>query len=203
MKTCTPNMIAKLQHWWKRRRCCYVYIYEDEPPPSSYPSTRKNTPASNEGVPEQTIITDNSEDSTPDFDITTVYTPVGETIIPRLMITKVTSTTTRSSSQCDNNGPRFGTVQVKDYFVSSRSGASLCSMDSLTDSYWGASSRQGSVTADDDVDHQPLDDYFFNEHVRYLRIQTAPQQVEVVWSPTFVPSTTTRGRAVERFWYED
>jgi hypothetical protein len=198
-------MIAKLQHWWKRRRCCYVYIDEDEPPPSSYPSTKKKTPKSTNkgGVPERTIITDSSEDSTPEFDITTVYTPVGEKIIPRL-ITKVTINTTRSNSQCDK-GPRFGTVQVKDYFVSSRSGASLCSLDSLTDSYWGASSsRQNSVTADDDDEHQAFDDYFFNEHVRYLRIQTTPQQVEVVSSPNSVPPTTTRGRrAVERFWCQD
>lgn len=188
MKKC---MIAKLRRWWNRRSY-YVYISEDVKQLSSYHSPEE----SNQGVPEQTIITDSSQDSTPDFDTSTVYTP-GE--IPRL-ITKVTSgtttaaaTTTRSSQT--EKGSCFGIDQMLDYFVSSRSCASLCSMDSLTDSNWGPSWK-GSVAAEEDL-YQSLDDDFFNEHVRFLRIQTAPQQVKAIWSPPSGPPRT-RGRVVGR-----
>jgi hypothetical protein len=189
-------MIAKLRRWWNRRRY-YVYIYEDVRQTSLYHST-KTPEESNQRVPEQTIITDSSEDSTPDFDTSTVYTP-GD--IPRL-ITKVASSTTTITaaatttrpSQSDK-GSRFGIDQMVDYFVSSRSCASLCSMDSLTDSNWGLSWK-GSVTAEEDL-HQSLDDDFFNEHVRFLRIQTAPRQVEAIWSPPSGPPRT-RGRVVGR-----
>jgi hypothetical protein len=190
-------MIAKLRRWWNRRSY-YVYIYEDVKQPSLFHST-KTPEESNQRVPEQTIITDSSEDSTPDFDTSTVYTPRD---IPRL-ITKVTSSTTTTTAAATttrpsqrDKGSRFGIDQMVDYFVSSRSCASLCSMDSLTDSNWGPSWK-GSVAAEEEDLHQSLDDDFFNEHVRFLRIQTAPRQVEAIWSPPSGPPRT-RGRVVGR-----
>lgn len=192
MKMC---WIAQIRHWWTRRRY-YVYIYEDFKPPASslYQLTKKLPEESNQGVPEQTIITDSSGDSTPNLDTTTVYTTRDVPFMINKLTSTITQTTTARPIQSDKP-PRFGIDQMEVYFVSSRSCASLCSIDSLSDSNWGPSWK-GSVAAAEDAD-QSFDDDFFREHVRFLRIQTAPHQVETIWSPPSAPSPRTCGCTVE------
>lgn len=149
----------------------------------SIPEKFPSKPSTQES-PDQTINTVSSDDSNPYFDTTTVYSP-GE--IPR-------STNKMADKNKATTNGRFVALDVDRMigcFHSSHSCVSLCSIDSLANSYCGPDQH-------DDLHQLPGDD-FFTEHVRFLRIQTAPHHVEVVWSPNTGPPL---GGHTERLMYE-
>lgn len=62
---------------------------------------------------------------------------------------------------------------------------SLESMDSLVESYWDPEDELSQVTPlVSNFGRPPKSNDFFTEHVDFLRVQTRPQQVEVVWTGT-------------------
>ena len=71
------------------------------------------------------------------------------------------------------------------------SSGSLESMDSLVESYWDPDDVEDDTSSQ--VTPIATNGYFaaapdfFAEHVHFLRVQTRPHKVEVVWSPTISP----------------
>lgn len=157
------SIVRKIKCWWNRRSF-YVDIQEAKKL-SLLEKTTENTPEPDS--PDQTIKTDSSDDSNPDFDTTTICSP-GEG-----------SGSDAAKSSPTNKPLPLDIDQLIGCFPSAHSCTSLCSIDSLADSYWDPYQH-------DDSHQLPGDDFFF-EHVRFLRIHTAPHQVEVVWSPNNGP----------------
>lgn len=70
--------------------------------------------------------------------------------------------------------------------------ASLESIDSLAESYWDPDDENSFMTPV--VNNSSHQSAFFDEHVRFLKVQTQPREVEVVWTtdiPVAEAGTTT------------
>jgi hypothetical protein len=72
---------------------------------------------------------------------------------------------------------------------------SLESIDSLIESYWDPDDVESTITPITGNVAHPVD--FFTEHVHFLRIQTQPRQVEVVWTKTQSQEQDTLDESVE------
>jgi hypothetical protein len=148
------SMVTRITYWWKRRSF-YIAIQDGFVP--LYQTI--DISRCKDEAPDRTLITETSEDLTADFDTASACSPRD------VARSSNKASCTTKPNQCDEWDD-----QMIVHLPPSRS-SSLCSLDSLVDSYRD-SSLQGSVK---------VDDGFLIEHVRFLRIQAAPRRDEAVW----------------------
>lgn len=197
--------------WWKKRRNYYVTMQPDDSSGEKAPDvTMEDVDSDREGTPirgNKPHYGGASVNSSPLFDVASMHSPsslttpettpetihfihsstppstdknINELLSPSKMFRSATSHMAQTSTSPLLTMP---TPAVRRSFSS----GSLESMDSLVESYWDP----GDVEEDSSSQITPVATNghlyapdFFTEHVHFLRVQTRPRKVEVVWSDT-------------------
>jgi hypothetical protein len=153
------GILGRIANWWKRRS---FYIVQDG-------SQEESQNGVDVTIEESFDEEQNPEAKEPDWDMTvedthaTVQTPLAPSYVSAM---RTTGTPPGASP--------FTRNRTKDSFQ-----GSIESIDSLAESHWDPEDDSSQVTPIANNVAQPID--FFSEHVDFLRVQTQPRKVEVVW----------------------
>jgi hypothetical protein len=200
------NAMRSLSCWWRKRRNYYVNMQQDD---SSGEKVQDITMEDVDSDREKTPVRGKkphdggtSARSTPVFDVSSMHslsliTPMATrhlVIQPSPLSPKVIHESVSSSKMFKDVVPNTSQAtpsllltQPVAIAQRSLSSGSLESMDSLVESYWDPDDADdetsSQITPIATNGHLTAPD-FFTEHVHFLRVQTRPRKVEVVWSPT-------------------
>jgi hypothetical protein len=148
------GIIGRIANWWKRRN---FYIEQDG-------SQEESQNGVDVTIEESFDEEQDPEAKEPDWDMTaTVQTPLAPSYVSAM----------RTTGAPPGASP-FTRNRTKDSFQ-----GSLESIDSLAESHWDPEDDSSQVTPIANNVAQPID--YFSEHVDFLRVQTQPRKVEVVW----------------------
>jgi hypothetical protein len=164
------GILRRIANWWKRRN---FYIVQDASQDESQNGVDITIEESFDGeqafealleATEPSHYQDQDWDMTVEDDMTTIQTPLAPSYVA----------VTNTIGALPGASP-FTRNRTKDSFQ-----GSLESIDSLAESHWDPEDDSSQVTPIANNVAQPID--FFSEHVDFLRVQTQPQKVEVVWT---------------------
>jgi hypothetical protein len=154
------GILRRIANWWKRRN---FYIVQDGSQDESQNGVVDVTmEESFDGEPSH--CQDQDWDMTIEDTLATVQTPLAPSYVSAM----------RAIGAPPGASP-FTRNRTKDSFQ-----GSLESIDSLAESHWDPEDDSSQVTPVANNVAQPSD--FFSEHVDFLRVQTQPRKVEVVWN---------------------
>lgn len=200
-------MLRSLVGWWKKKRSYYVDIHQDlqQDATSVFPEEESLGTSQQQDyyddifdassfhdTPSPPPISKQSSRSSPE---PVPSTPRSSNVPTTPMMRRSTPNNRRSSTPRllhspppipeAHDIPPESALQIP-FVRTSFSTGSLLSMDSLQDSYWDGDDDNDEIlshatpTASNGVTTD-----FFTEHVSFLRIQTKPRRVEVVWADEF------------------
>ena len=149
------GILRRIANWWKRRN---FYIVQNGSQEESQNGVDLTMEESFDGEQAQ------DWDMTVEVAVATVQTPLAPLYVS---VMKTIGAPTGASP--------FTRSRTKDLFQ-----GSLESIDSLAESHWDPDDDSSQVTPKANNVAQPID--FFSEHVDFLRVQTQPRKVEVVWT---------------------
>jgi hypothetical protein len=160
------GILGRIANWWKRRN---FYIVQDGSQEESQNGVNVTAEESFDGeqasdAKEPSHRQDQDWDMTVEVALTTVQTPLAPSHVSPM----------RTTGAPPGASP-FTRNRTKDSFQ-----GSIESIDSLTESHWDPEDDSSQVTPIANNVAQPID--FFSEHVDFLRVQTQPRKVEVVWT---------------------
>ena len=178
-KKTRKRWLWRIVTWWKRRNFYVVHVEsqdsDDREGVRDLTMEESYDERENSSQDEDVDVhpSDESSAATPIAGVTTTayITPEVEKPPAKLMRTPPTST----SSSTPASAVPFVRNRTKDSFQ-----GSLESIDSLVESYWDPEDDASQLTPI--VTNALQDDGFFSEHVDFLRVQTQPRKVEVVWT---------------------
>jgi hypothetical protein len=153
-----------IANWWKRR---HFYVVQDEEESQNGVDVTMEESFDGEQAPEAKEpghYQDQDWDMTVEDATATIQTPLAPSYVAAM----------RAIGAPPGASP-FTRNRTKDSFQ-----GSLESIDSLAESHWDPEDDSSQVTPIANNVAQPID--FFSEHVDFLRVQTQPRKVEVVWT---------------------
>jgi hypothetical protein len=162
------GILKKIANWWNRRN---FYIVQDGSQEEFHNGVDVTMEESFDG--EQAIeATEPSHYQDQDWDMTVedAKTTIKTPLAPSYVAVMNTKGALPGASPFIRN-------RTKDSFQ-----GSLESIDSLAESHWDPEDDSSEATPIANNVAQPID--FFSEHVDFLRVQTQPRKIEVVWTPT-------------------
>jgi hypothetical protein len=158
------GILRRIANWWKRRN---FYIVQDEEESQNGVDDTMEESFDGQQTPEAKEprqCQDQDWDMTVEDALATVQTPLAPS---HVSVMKTIGAPPGASP--------FKRSRTKDSFQ-----GSLESLDSLAESHWDPEDDSSQVTPIANNVAQPID--FFSEHVDFLRVQTQPRKVEVVWT---------------------
>lgn len=182
----------RLRRLWKRYTTPYVDIRDDKLSklPRLSPVWDETTTTRVESDTAESVFS--HEDSFTMFDTNSVHSPSpvrrkGNFVVPD-------TNSLVSAPQARDNDARRPQDQPEQYEIDfdyyerqSITCGSLESIDSLAESYWDLDETvevsASHVTPPIVNIRSKMHQQFFAEHIRFLRIQTKPQKVEIIWGP--------------------
>lgn len=190
-----PSKLFRAVCWWKRKRTNYIVVRGDSPALGHRPD-----------LTIEDNFSDEESQSDPVFDTTSMISPNVVTppsastlsskdsrVTPKLNLW--IETTNIETPEKAEPAPKNSEVRWTNYLRNSFSEGSLESIDSLVESYWDPTDDQDDISTSrltpvasnlERQRHHPgrhaHDDKFFFCHVRFMRGQTTPNAVEVVWN---------------------
>jgi hypothetical protein len=216
-----PGLAQGVTNWWMRRRRFYVVqdnSLEDDDAPivdmtmeedsfevevqlsSARPDTTRNSSTvdddddDDEGfstMPTPPPPPPTASSGTASYQPTLpIANSVPSSVTPTVHLTPTRTITTASILLTSGRQSRFARSRTKDSFQ-----GSLESIDSLSESCWDPEDDASLATPIVTNVARPID---FYEHVDFLRVQTQPRKVEVVWAKTESPPTTAISPVIPR-----
>jgi hypothetical protein len=158
------GILRRIANWWKRQ---HFYIVQDDEESQNGVDDTMEESFDGEQAPEAkepSHCQDQDWDMTEEDAVATIQTPLAPSYVAVM----------RPTGALPSASP-FTRNRTKDSFQ-----GSLESIDSLAESYWDPEDDSSEVTPIANNVAQPID--FFSEHVDFLRVQTQPRKVEVVWT---------------------
>lgn len=154
------GILRRIANWWKRRN---FYIVQDGSQEESQNGVDVTMEESFDGGQAPGV-----EEQDWDMTVENVMVTIKAPLAPSYVAAMRTTGAPPGASPFTRN-------RTKDSFQ-----GSLESIDSLAESHWDPEDDSSQVTPIANNVAQPYD--FFSEHVDFLRVQTQPRKVEVVWT---------------------
>jgi hypothetical protein len=160
------GVFTGIANWWKRRNFYIVQDGSQEESQNGVDVTMEESFDSEQApeAKEPSHYQDQDWDMTVEDTTATIQTPLAPSYVAAM----------RAIGAPPGPSP-FTRNRTKDSFQ-----GSLESIDSLAESHWDPEDDSSQVTPIANNVAQPID--FFSEHVDFLRVQTQPRKVEVVWT---------------------
>lgn len=160
------GMMSRLNGWWKKKS---FYVVQAD--------------SSGEDARDRTMMEDSGDDdsSTGGFDTQSTTNEVIDRVAPLIDVPRSTvhrETRTYKQKAVNRDPPVRQTSRLARNSTRDSLQGSLESLDSLAESCWDPDDDSQVTPVAGNVVQQ---EDFFSEHVHFLRVQTQPRQVEIVW----------------------